>query len=85
VSADPEQIEAEFAALVAQGWPKLPPRAKTPGLTELLAGHHASIATQLVDSELPSTRRFWRAKLGWPELADDPRPMSELLFPGGRG
>lgn len=37
-------------------------------------------ALQLVDSELATTRRYWRRDVwGFPdEVADDPRPMKEV-------
>jgi hypothetical protein len=37
------------------------------------------LATQLVDSTVPTTRSFWRGKLGYPQYADDPRPFAECL------
>jgi hypothetical protein len=38
-------------------------------------------ATQLVDSSLASTRRYWRKEI-WgltDAIADDPRPLREIL------
>lgn len=37
-------------------------------------------ALQLADSELAATRRYWRKELGFSDaIADDPRPMKEIL------
>lgn len=66
MSAD---IERDFTALLARGWPepKEEPRPTIGGLTIFLARHEMGMAEQLVNSAVPETRAFWRAR--YPELA----------------
>lgn len=45
----------------------------------MLARHLSFMALQLVDSSLPTTRRFWRITCGYTHMADDPRPLAECL------
>jgi hypothetical protein len=64
-----ELIEKEFAALLARGWPG-PPKAPEPtigGLILLCACHESRMAQQLINSAVPETRDFWRAR--YPALA----------------
>lgn len=45
----------------------------------LISGHAELMADQLVDSDLASTREFWRRKVGFPEhVVMDPRPLNEI-------
>lgn len=48
-------------------------------MRQLLADHYAFMAAQLVDSTVATTRAFWRAKVGYPQFSDDPRPLAECL------
>lgn len=42
--------------------------------------HALRMAEQLVDSALPSTREFWRRKMGHPDpVVTDPRPLAVIV------
>ncbi|WP_411036847.1 hypothetical protein [Shinella sp. BYT-45] len=46
-------------------------------MSGVLITHRRLIEAQLVDSELVSTRHFWRKQLGYSdEIANDPRPLA---------
>lgn len=46
----------------------------------MIERHAEFMANQLVDSQLASTREFWRRKLGLPEdIVKDPRPLAEIM------
>lgn len=64
-------VEKEFSRLLATGWPVRTerPRPSLGGLTLLLAMHQMTMAAQLVNSSVPETREFWRAKC--PELVKE--------------
>ena len=45
----------------------------------IIPGHGMLMADQLVDSEIATTREFWRAKAGLPEhIVKDPRKLAEI-------
>jgi hypothetical protein len=49
-------------------------------MIDLFAAIGLMQAAQLVDSTLPTTRQFWRAKLGYPDLVcRDPRPLADII------
>lgn len=49
------------------------------GLLQLFSAIELSMAMQLVDSSLVTTREFWRRKIGLPEeIVTDPRPLREI-------
>ena len=68
---DSARIEADFARLLASGWPAPTerPALSIGGFALLLASHHLRMAAQLVNSAVPETREFWRSK--YPELVSD--------------
>lgn len=45
----------------------------------MLEDHVCFMGQQMVDSLLPSTRRYWRNKHGFERFADDPRPLQECI------
>jgi hypothetical protein len=46
----------------------------------MLARHLLFMISQMVDSPVPTTRAFWRRKLGLPEtVVNDPRPLAEAV------
>jgi len=79
---DQAQVERDFAALLANGWPpKVETAPKVGWLPKTILHHHMAMATQLVDSSVPTTREHWRRMLGAPdEIATDPRPFAAALL-----
>ena len=63
------QVERDFAALLAKGWPEQKQRTAPTigGFALLLVCHQMRMAEQLVNSTVPETREFWRAL--YPTLA----------------
>lgn len=55
-------------------------------MRSLLDNHFIRTAGRLVDSDIPSSREFWRARYfdATPAEASDPRPFSEALAERGR-
>ena len=50
-------------------------------MKKLMSEHYALMARQLVDSNLASTREFWRIKIGCTESeALDPRPFNDVIY-----
>lgn len=78
---DQVQVERDFAVLLANGWPPkvdIPPAVG--GLSALIIGHQITMAAQLVDGSIPTTRGHWRRMLGASdEITTDPRPFAEAV------
>lgn len=68
---DHARVEADFAELLTKGWP-MPveyQRRQPTCLVEVIGAVPFALilmAGQLVNSSVPSTRAFWREKLGLP-------------------
>lgn len=51
------------------------------GLTPILHFAFENLAISCLDSELASTREFWRRKFNFPEsIVTDPRPLREIAL-----